>query len=530
MTEGYFKSDQEILSGILQARGIVDTWSFFHPCELELYYFNTMPKGKEGAARLYKAIVNEERIFLSVDSDTDGITSGAIMYRWLKDKGVKHVGYYVSQGKSHGTSKELIEKVKAYQSSLLIIMDSLDASIENYQILKETSDILVLDHHDIKPEIPYDDVVTLVSSNRSANPALSGAGVVWKFIKEMDESYFDSFDYDNYTDLAATGLVADMVDMSEESLENRYIVYKGINQILNPALKKIKGFYPFESNTISYSVAPLINASCRYFLNDDAFKCFISDEKSEINASIAKLKATKERQKQDIALIIEGLDEQLEAQKDDLFYFLEIDTPYGLSGLIANKILNQYGKPAFVVKREGDLYAGSGRSALFDLRKLTHHIIPEASANGHPQAFGFTVPIDKADEFKTALTLALQDSGIDREGELVIDCECDPDDITYNLVKGVKELNRVCSQGYKPFLFLIRDCHLIARTSSKGKHLIFENEKGLLYIKWNAENELESLNIGPHTTIEFIGTLDQGKMDHSFNQRVILESYRIINE
>ena len=407
---------------------------------------------------MYSAIRDDERIFLSVDSDTDGITSGAIMYRWLKDKGVSNVGYYVSQGKSHGTSEELIERVKDYGTTLLIIMDSLDSDLNNYLKLKTlVDDILVLDHHDIKPEIAYDNHVILVSSNRSENPNLSGAGVVWKFIKELDESYFDSDDYDQYTDLAATGLVADMVDMSEDSLENRYIVYKGINQILNPALKKIKGFYPFESNTISYSVAPLINASCRYFLNDDAFKCFISDEKSEINALIAELKATKERQKQDIAYIIEGLDEQLEAQKDDLFYFLEIDTPYGLSGLIANKILNQYGKPAFVVKKEGDLYAGSGRSSIFDLRKITHHIIPEATANGHPQAFGFTVPIDKKEDFKTALTVALQDEGIDTNGELIIDCQCDPEDITYNLVKGVKELNRVCSQGYKPFLFLIQD-------------------------------------------------------------------------
>lgn len=450
------------------------------------------------------------------------------MYRWLKDKGVTNVGYYVSQGKTHGTCAELIEKVKDYGSTLLIVMDSLDSDLDNYIELKKSGDILVLDHHDIKPEIDYDKHVILVSSNRSDNPALSGAGVVWKFVKELDESYFDSNDYDKYTDLAATGLIADMVDMGEDSLENRYIVYKGINQIINPALRKIRGPFQFESNTISYSVAPLVNASCRYFLNDDAFKCFISDENSEINALLAKLRATKERQNQDIALIIDGMDEQIEAQQDDLFYFLEIETPFGLSGLIANKILFSHGKPTFVVKREGDYFMGSGRSSLFDLRKLTHHIIPEATANGHPQAFGFKVPIDKAEDFKAALDNAIVSGGIDTEGELIIDCECDPEDITYDLVANVKDLTRVCSQGFKPFLFLVKDSNLIARTTSKGKHLIFENEDGLLYVMWNAEKELEHLDITPDTEIEFIGTLDQGKMDKSYNNRIILQSYRII--
>ena len=98
------------------------------------------------------------------------------------------------------------------------------------------------------------------------------------------------------------------------------------------------------------------------------------------------------------------------------------------------------------------------------------------------------------------------------------------------MIKGVKGLNRVCSVGFKPFLFKVVDSGLVARTTSKGKHLIFENENGLLYVKWNAENELAELDITPSTQIEFIGTLDQGKMDKSFNQRIILESYRILKE
>ena len=50
-------------------------------------------------------------------------------------------------------------------------------------------------------------------------------GVVWKFCKYLDECF--ETDYaDELIDLAACGIVADMMDMT--IMENRYIVYQGL--------------------------------------------------------------------------------------------------------------------------------------------------------------------------------------------------------------------------------------------------------------------------------------------------------------
>ena len=61
-------------------------------------------------------------------------------------------------------------------------------------------------------------------------------------------------------------------------MENRYIVSKGLSKINNPAIKKIVGGFEFNSTAISFSVAPIINASNRIGKNDIAMKAFIEDD------------------------------------------------------------------------------------------------------------------------------------------------------------------------------------------------------------------------------------------------------------
>ncbi len=114
---------------------------------------------------------------------------------------------------------------------------------------------LFLDHHAIKREIPYDTYTILISSQRDYdNSQLSGAGVVWKFCKYLDEQFLTDY-ADELVDLAACGLVGDMMDMTV--MENRYIVSKGLEKIYNPAVKKIVGGFEFNSTAIAFSIAQL---------------------------------------------------------------------------------------------------------------------------------------------------------------------------------------------------------------------------------------------------------------------------------
>lgn len=152
----------------------------------------------------------------------------------------------------------------------------------------------------------------MVSSQRSYdNPHLSGSGVVWKFCKYLD-SKFGTYYADELMDLAACGLVSDMMDMTV--MENRYIVYQGLQQIRNPAIKKIVGSFPFNSTAISFSIAPIINAANRMGKNEVAVKAFLADENKTVLKYIKELKGCKEAQNEEVDRLLPDVIEQCEQQ------------------------------------------------------------------------------------------------------------------------------------------------------------------------------------------------------------------------
>ena len=53
-----------------------------------------------------------------------------------------------------------------------------------------------------------------------------------------------------------------------------------------------------------------------------------------------------------------------------------IDTPYGISGLLGNKLLEKYQKPILVLKDTGENYSGSMRAVgVDDFRKYVMRVI-----------------------------------------------------------------------------------------------------------------------------------------------------------
>lgn len=545
-TIGFLEDEETIVQNILAARGIKNPIEFLDPDISEVLDPRQTPRIEEGVKIILDGLSDYKKFFLSVDSDTDGVTSGTIMYKWLKYQMYKFgyedfyeedelplaLQYYVSQGKSHGLSDELLEKLESVQSDILIVMDSLDGDTQRYQKAVDLGvQVLVIDHHDISDEIPYDEVVTLVSSNRSTNPNLSGAGMVWKVCCLADEELGDpDYTLHNLTDLAAVGIIADMMEMTENDMENRAIVNYGLNHLQNETIKKIKGFYPFNSQCISYSIAPLINAACRYMENDSAFEAFIYDDFELMQMNLSNLKRCKETQDADITEIKKDLVQQIESQEQKPYFFLEIETPWGIAGLIANQISGSYQKPTFVVKKTPDGYQGSGRAKDINLRELTHEIVPSARAFGHPQAFGFFLDDSERQAFDEAMCEALNQTDFTVIEE--VDCELDMDTITKDLINEVKTVDRITGTNFKPLTFMLETDGVWAEKTKNGKHLVFKCEDDFLFIKWKAAQEAEQLmeTLTPETKVRFIGTLDYGNWGPKQKfRKMILSDYEILS-
>lgn len=516
--------EDEIIDTILNNREVSDRYHFLNPNENDLIPFEELKYIDKARDIVVEGIRENKRFLVFADTDLDGIASGTEMVRFLKHY-TENVKWCINQGKAHGLIGQKLDKYK--DTDILIIVDSLDKNIEAY---KEISDlgikIIVLDHHDINKNIEYDRYITLVSSQREySNPALSGSGVVWKFCKYLDEYFLDDY-ADKLTDLACCGIIADMSDVSETSMENRYICYKGLDAIHNPAIKKIIGSYTFNSTAVSFSIAPLINAANRMSRNESAMNAFLSDDNKDVLKYIKELKQCKEDQNIEVALIMEDVLPQGDKQLDRKVISIFIETDSDIAGLIGNRLLERYQRPLFILRNKeinGDhYYSGSARAVgVEDFRQLCENT-GLCDANGHPLAHGVQVKVEDYDEFIEKLEYALRDTEF--QVNTLVDIEVNVDDITRDLIDNIKQIDRISGNGFKPIVAKVSGItEYEVGSMSDFKHLVIKPNDYFQFIKWNWQGDFEQMedNSLLEEPLTLVGTLDSGFIGRNFSLKMI---------
>lgn len=512
--------EDEVFEVILKQRGIADPEHFFNPTEDDLFPLDNLYRIDEAFDRLDKAIKEDEKIAILFDTDLDGTASGAIITRYLRNF-TNNIETYIDEGKQHGLIGQDIEKF--FDVDLLIVVDSLDKNELQYKKLYENkTDVIILDHHAIKESAPYDDYSILVSSQRKySNPQLSGAGVTWKFCKYMDEQYLTDY-ADELVDLAACGLVGDMMDITV--MENRYIVSKGLSKINNPAIKKIVGGFEFNSTAISFSVAPIINASNRIGKNDIAMKAFIEDDNKTLLKYMRELKKCRVLQNEEVDRILPAAINSCEEQKDKKMIVVFIDTDYGISGLLGNKLLEIYQRPILILKDCGDTYKGSMRATgVDDFRKICNES-GLAKADGHELASGIEIKKELLNEFTIYIEETLPE--LKDDSTTNIDIQLDISDITRKMVDLIKRFDRISGTNFpsvKVYIDNIYDYEI--GNMSDYKHLTIKPNDYLLIIKWNYNGSFEEME--DHSLVNdelrVVGTIDSGFLGRKFVLKVICD-------
>ena len=519
--------EQEIVDTILENRGIKDVEHFLNPREEDLLPLDSLTRIDDARQIIENGLDNNKNFGIHWDVDTDGVSSGTIMTRYLRNY-TDRVSSYINTGKAHGLIEQDLEQFNGVD--ILIVVDSLDKDTSQYEELHNRGiQIIVLDHHAIDHNVDYDKFVTLVSSQRNYyNPSLSGAGVVWKFCKYLDEYFMNDYS-DEYVDLAACGILADVCDVSESNKENRYIVNEGLKNLKNPAIKKIVGSYEFNSKAILFSVAPLINACCRIGRNNIAMQLFLSDENKEVLTLKKQLEECKEIQANELERIIPSVYKDFDSQNGEVLYTF-IDTEYGIGGVIGNKCLEIYNKPMFILKDCKDKYCGSMRSVGYgDFMALCNNT-ELAVLHGHEQASGIEIEKDKFEEFISMVNQQLSNMEQTTSDEIDVDCEINIEDITRTLVDKVKEINKISGAGFKPITFKVVNIDEYGIGSFKqGKHLVITPTDNIQLIEWNTKvdyDELEDYAL-MNEPIEVIGELDSGFFARKYMLKVIISDLKV---
>lgn len=384
---------KDLLSQLCNIRGISidEVDEFLSPSRGSLHPASDMKNAIQGAERIMQAIENDESIVVSADNDADGVTSTAIIIRYLRERMNKDIPYvFAERDWGHGIKEQLSVKLDNVdneerndnaeknrkmieEADLLIIVDSSSNDVDTCEeIVKNGTDVVILDHHSINDnDKTMEDVgVILVNPQQPRcgyiNKSISGAGVVYKIVGLIEELYDDELiDTEKYIDLAGVGIYSDMMPMSEP--ENRYIVNQALLNINNMGLERIiksgnnSKTDGLTGDIIGFTVAPLINGTARMGNIQDAIELLLSDEDKEVKK--IRLRMNKENEKRKILQkeMTDKFTQNIDTSGKMIFIITD-ESSSGMNGLIAQDIAQKYNRPVFVGRNKDGVVMGSARS------------------------------------------------------------------------------------------------------------------------------------------------------------------------
>lgn len=473
--------------------------------------------------RIIKAIDNKENILIYGDYDADGITSTTVLKKYLQERG-GIVNTYIPNrlDEGYGLNKEAIKKIKDMGTDLIITVDCGISGIEEVEYAKELGlEVIVTDHHEVGDILP--NALAVIDAKRKDNTypfnMLAGVGVVFKVIQAISiKLNLKAEEYLKYLDLVCVGTISDIVPLEGE---NRTIAKLGLMLIRvtkNLGLREIiksSGYKEIDSNTISFGVAPRINACGRMGHEDEALNLFLAETKEEAINIAKKLNDYNVLRQTTEKAIYEDAISKIE--KEDIENKNSIvvggyNWHHGVIGIVSSKVTEKYYKPSILLCFEDDLAKGSGRSIQgFDLHDaLTKCGDLLDKYGGHAMAVGLTLKKEHFEEFKARFEEVAKKANIkEMIPTLYIDEEVKLKDINMDLVKSLAILEPFGEANKVP-LFLIRNLKIDSiRALSEGRHLklsLRDESMVINAIGFDIGSLAEEYKIGDK--IDVVGTLE----------------------
>ena len=435
---------------------------------------------------LQEKIKNKEKVIIYGDYDADGITSITVLKSFLNDIGVETNTYIPNRLiEGYGLNKEAIDKISKKGCNLMITVDCGISAIEEIEYANSLGiETIITDHHEAGNEIPK--AIAVIDNKRKDSKypfrELAGVGVVFKLIQAIgitlklkEESYL------KYLDIVCIGTISDIVPLVDE---NRVIAKLGlllVAQTKNIGLRSIinsSGYNKIDSNTISFGVAPRINACGRMGKAEEALELFLSKDKNEVNELTNKLNEHNRKRQETEKTIFENAVEKIKEEHLDENKAIIVggeNWHHGVIGIVSSKITEMYFKPSILFSFEEDgIGKGSGRSIPgFDL----HEALMKCSDTiekfgGHSMAVGITVKKDNLEKFKKEFEQIATQSKIDEIIPIInIDAKVDLSDIDKEMVESLKQLEPFGEANKMP-VFAFKNLKIDSiRALSEGKHL-----------------------------------------------------------
>lgn len=464
-------SISSFLAGVLTARGYnkVSAAQILRPSNYFADPF-LLPDMKKAVERIEKAILLNEKIVIYGDYDVDGMTATVIMVKYLKARNA-NVSYYIPDREEEGYGLNIgaLRKLKEAKTDLIITVDNGIAAETEARLAKEWGmDLIITDHHTLREVIP--DALAVIDPLReeyNGFAKIAGVCVAFKLIVALEKGNFTKA-FNDYGALVCIGTIADVMPIISE---NRYIVEKGVELLQKeqtPGIEALKQSVRASGNKItlkdiSFTIAPRLNAAARLNSINTAVDLLMSEDKQESERLAEELKQKnqerKQLEKEALNSALDFLAKNTEEQNRKVIIIDGNDWHPGVLGIVAAKIADKFSKPCIVIGKYDKIAKGSGRSVgdfpLIDALNNAGECL--IKYGGHKAAVGFSICVDKIEEFKRKLEDYVEKNFLTMpSSKLIIDKEVDLKELSIKNISELELLQPFGSGNEEP-LFKILD-------------------------------------------------------------------------
>lgn len=399
----------------------------------------------------------QPRFIVYADYDVDGVMSGLVTGAALEIFGAAFPEIiYPSMKTGYGLNQTVIDKIidhrRDSRQAVLITADNGIALSNESLELPDNWDVLITDHHQGNPDAFPSFAQAVVDPNRvdvddrTSFKGFCGAGVIWKLMLAYAQKYGTDEQWNavyNLVSFVALGTVCDQMKIADQ---NKQIVDEGLkawndqswiqqriadsnklaeeHQLPLPSIaSQMYGFmkdYPkfnhwavngIDDQTFGWSLGPLINSSRRMTEESKlAYQLFLSPTDEKRQQAYTELERLNDLRKSLSSATTSQLIEELAEDGVDSNIIVAVtDSPLGVCGIVASRLVEEFHRPAIVATTQPKHYGGaSGRSIdgidiLGFLRRANKKQPNLISAfGGHRAACGLTLAGTTEDELRAS--------------------------------------------------------------------------------------------------------------------------------
>lgn len=463
-----------VLARIIRNRDVVedaDVRKFLHGTMDDLYAPELLKDMDKAVDILIEKISQQKKIRIIGDYDIDGVCSTYILYKGLSyceavvDTAIPH-----RMKDGYGLNENLIQEAYDAGADTILTCDNGIAAFSQIAYANTLGmTVVITDHH----EVPYEEcdgerryiipqAAAVVDPKQEECeypfPEICGAVVAYKVILAL-VAKMEHTDWKvvmkselglELMEFAAFATIGDVMELRDE---NRIIVKTGMELMKNTrnlgmkALMDATGTEPqnVKPYTIGFVLGPCLNATGRLDSALSALELFQTTDRAAAATIAGNLKSMNDSRKE---LTLDGVEQaivQVEEKgygKDKVLVIYLPEVHESLAGIIAGRIREKYGKPAFVLTNAEDGVKGSGRSieAFHMYDEMTKCKELFSKYGGHKLAAGLSLPKENVEKLRIALNENCALTEEDFEEKVLIDV---PMPMEYASLAFVEELDRL---------------------------------------------------------------------------------------